>query len=376
MLDLNQIRQEFPVINNVTYLNHAAVGTISGRVRSAVENYVRDFNEYAASHYAQWDETVQETRLSVARLIHAYPDEIAFVKNTSEGICFAANGIDWKSGENVVINDMEFPSNVFPWLNLESRGVATRFVKSKAGRIRADDIYALIDDKTRAVAISHVEFGNGFRNDIATIGTMCREKGVYFIVDAIQSLGQLPVDVKNTPIDILTADAHKWMLGPEGIGIFYCARHMTEQLKLYEVGWNSMQDAGNYDSYDATPASTARRFECGALNTMGIYALKAAVDLLNEVGVGHIEDRLSLLTNTLVDRLIKNGYTILSPRGIQEGSGIVTFKSERYETGVLHKTLRSHHIIGAKRGGGIRISPHFYNTEEEVLRVVDTLPNH
>ncbi|HCQ02951.1 MAG TPA: aminotransferase [Candidatus Latescibacteria bacterium] len=376
MFDLHQIRQEFPVVNQITYLNHAAVGTISRRVRSAVEQYVKDFNEFAASHYAQWDLTVQDTRRAVAQLIHAEADDIALVKNTSEGICFAANGIDWHPGENVIVNDMEFPSNVLPWLNLTSRDVETRFVKSHHGRIVPEDIHAMIDDKTRVVAISHVEFGNGFRNDIGTIGAICREKGVYFVVDAIQSLGQVPINVIETPVDILTADAHKWLLGPEGIGVFYCAPHMIERLHLYEVGWHSIKEAGDYDSYDPTPAATAQRFECGALNTMGIYALKAAVDLLLEVGVENIQDRLLLLTSTLIDHLQNKGYRIVSPRGKEEWSGIVTFMSDRYDTESLHLTLRSKHIIGAKRGGGIRISPHFYNTEEEVLRVVDALPEH
>lgn len=165
---------------------------------------------------------------------------------------------------------MEFPSHVLPWLNLTSRDVGTRYVKSHHGRIVPEDIHAMIDNKTRVVAISHVEFGNGFRNDIGTIGAICREKGVYSVVDAIQSLGQVPINVIETPVDILTADAHKWLLGPEGIGVFYCAPHMIERLHLYEVGWHSIKAAGDYDSYDPTPAATAQRFECGALNTMGI----------------------------------------------------------------------------------------------------------
>lgn len=375
-MNLDRIRQEFPVVRHCTYLNHAAVGTLPGRAREAVQAYVADFNEYAASHYPKWEAAIETTRARAARLINAASEQIAFVKNTTEGLCFAANGIDWRPGDNVVLNDLEFPSNVYPWLNLSRHGVETRMVESVDGRLPVDSIEGKIDARTRVVSISHVEYGNGFRNDIAAIGAMCREKRVVFVVDAIQSLGQTPVDVAEMGIDILTADGHKWLLSPEGIGVFYCAPHLTERLRLYEVGWNSVADAGNYDAYDPTPAPTARRFECGSHNTLGIHALGASLDLLLEVGIEAVQGRLRLLTDRLAAALCDAGYRILSPRGESEWSGILTFNSPVHETEALHRTLRSHQIIGARRGGGIRISPHFYNTEEEVLRVVAALPGH
>ena len=375
-MNLDRIRQEFPVVQHCTYLNHAAVGTLPTRARDAVRDYVADFNEHAASNYRDWEAAIETTRSRSARLINASSEQIAFVKNTTEGLCFAANGIDWRSGDNVVLNDLEFPSNVYPWLNLARSGVETRMVESVDGRLTVDSIADRIDARTRAVSISHVEFGNGFRNDLATIGALCRESGVVFVVDAIQSLGQTPVNVEEMSIDLLTADGHKWLLSPEGIGVFYCAPHLTEQLRIYEAGWNSVVDAGNYDAYDPTPAPTARRFECGSHNTLGIHAMGASLELLLEVGVEAVQGRLRLLTDRLVDGLRDAGYRVLSPRGESEWSGIVTFDSPVHETEALHRTLRSHQIIGARRGGGIRISPHFYNTEEEVLRVVDALPGH
>ncbi len=375
-LNLDRIRQEFPVVHHCTYLNHSAVGTLPMRAREAVRAYVEDYSEHAASNYRDWEAAIETARSRSARLINATPEQIAFVKNTTEGLCFAANGIDWRSGDNVVLNDLEFPSNVYPWLNLARHGVETRMTESVDGRLTVDSIAERIDARTRAVSISHVEFGNGFRNDLAAIGALCREKDICFVVDAIQSLGQTPVDVEEMSIDLLTADGHKWLLSPEGIGIFYCAPHLTDRLRLYEVGWNSVADAGNYDAYDPTPAPTARRFECGSHNTLGIYALGASLDLLLEVGIEAVRERLRLLTDRLVDGLRDAGYRVLSPRGESEWSGIVTFDSPVHETEALHRTLRSHQIIGARRGGGIRISPHFYNTEEEVLRVVDALPGH
>ena len=375
-MNLDRIRQEFPVVNHCTYLNHAAVGTLPVRAREAVQDYVADFNEHAASNYRDWEAAIETTRSRSAQLINAAPEQIAFVKNTTEGLCFAANGIDWRSGDNVVLNDLEFPSNVYPWFNLAQHGVETRMVKSVHGRISVESIADRIDAGTRVLSISHVEFGHGFRNDIAALGALCRERGVCFVVDAIQSLGQTPVDVVAMGIDILTADGHKWLLSPEGIGIFYCAPHMTERLRLYEVGWNSVADAGNYDTYDPTPAPTARRFECGSHNTLGIHALGASLELLLEVEIEQIQRRLRLLTDLLVDGLRGAGYRVLSPRGETEWSGIVTFDSPSHATEDLHRTLRSRQIIGARRGGGIRLSPHFYNTEEEVLRVVEALPGH
>ena len=375
-MNLDRIRQEFPVVHHCTYLNHAAVGTLPGRARAAVQAYVTDFNEYAASHYPDWETAIDTARSRAARLINAAPDQIAFVKNTTEGLCFAANGIDWRPGDNVILNDLEFPSNVYPWLNLSRLGVETRMVESVDGRLPVESIGEKIDSRTRVLSISHVEYGNGFRNDIAAIGALCREKRVVFVVDAIQSLGQTPVDVAEMGIDILTADGHKWLLSPEGIGIFYCAPHMMDRLELYEVGWNSVVDAGNYDALDPTPAPTARRFECGSHNTLGIHALGASMELLLEVGIETVQERLRLLTDRLVESLHEAGYRVVSPRGESEWSGIVTFDSPVHETEALHRTLRSHQIIGARRGGGIRISPHFYNTEEEVLRVVEALPGH
>lgn len=376
MFDLDAIRTEFPVTQNVTYLNHAAVGTISTRVRRAVEAYVKDFNEYAAAHYAQWDARQEEVRGLMARFINARPEEMAFVKNTTEGVSYAANGLDWRDGDNVVINSLEFPSNALPWMNLKNRGVETRWVQDREGRILIDDIRAMIDHRTRVVAISHVEFGNGFRNDLSAIGSLCRERGVLFVVDAIQSLGQMPVNVQETPVDILTADAHKWMLGPEGIGLFYCAPHVMDRLQLFEVGWKSVANVGNYDVYDLTPHPTAARFEGGSANVLGIYALGAAIELFLEVGMKTVQERIRLITDALVEGLARKGYQLLSHRGEGEWSGIVTFRSERYPNEELHKLLRSQNIIGSRRGGGIRIAPHFYNTEEEVLRVVNALPSH
>ncbi|MBI4552479.1 MAG: aminotransferase class V-fold PLP-dependent enzyme [Candidatus Latescibacteria bacterium] len=374
MLNLDEIRQEFPVVERWLYLNHAAVSPISRRVRTTIEGFVQDHHENAAMHTREWEARHDAVRHLAARLVNAGPDEIAFVKNTSEGLSFAANGIEWKHGDNVVITNVEFPANVYPWLNLQRRGVEVRFVAERSGRVAVDDIRAAVDARTRAVSLSLVEYGNGFRNDIASIGALCREHGILFIVDGIQALGALQFDLKETPVDILTADAHKWLMGPEGIGMFYCSREVMDRITLYEVGWHTVAHAEDYATYDFTLAPDARRFECGTLNTVGIYGLGAALELILDVGIEVIEERLRVLTDGLIEGLRRKDYRILSPRGDDEWSGIVTFASDRYSVQDLHKTLRSQNIITARRGGGVRVSPHYYNTEDELRRVVEALP--
>lgn len=376
MFNLDEIRKEFPVVEHITYLNHAACAPISTRVRAAIELLARDHNEYAAAHHSQWDTRIEEVRRLIARLINTESKHVAFVKNTSEGVSFVASGLDWRDGDNVIINNLEFPSNVFPWMNLKHRGVETRIVEARDGRVLVDDIRTAMDHRTRVVAVSHIEYANGYRNDIDAIGHLCRERGVYYVLDVIQSLGHIRFDLAKTPADIITGAAYKWLMGPEGIGIFYCSPDIQDSLDLYEIGCYSMAEAGVYDTYDFTLAPDARRFESGTPNTIGIYGLGAAIELLLEVGVDVIENRLRVLSDTLTEGLQRKGYRILSPRDEEEWSGIVTFMSDRYPAEDLHQTLRDRDIIGARRFGGIRISPHFYNTEDEVLRVVEALPDH
>jgi len=376
LLHLETIRQEFPVVDSITYLNHAACAPISTRVRTAMESLLKDHNENAALNHGAWDTRIRQVRERTAAFISAQPEEIAFVKNTSEGISFVASGFPWQSGDNVVINTLEFPANVFPWLNLKHLGVETRFVEDRDGRILTDDIRAAMDDRTRVVAMSHIQFGNGYRCDIESVGTLCRQRDVFFVVDAIQSLGHIKVDLTETPVDILTGATYKWLMGPEGGGILYCSPAIMERLQLHEIGCNAMAEAGVYDTFEFELAPDARRFECGTPNTVGIYGLGAALELLMDVGSEAIEEQLRILSATLIEGLERKGYRILSHRSDTEWSGIVTFVSDRYPAEALHQILRDHKIIEALRFGGIRVSAHFYNTEEEVLRVVDVLPDH
>ncbi|MDE0087868.1 MAG: aminotransferase class V-fold PLP-dependent enzyme, partial [Candidatus Poribacteria bacterium] len=274
-----------------------------------------------------------------------------------------------------VTTAVEFPANVYPWWSLKERyGVQTRMVPERDGRIHLEDIIEAIDERTRVVTISHVEFASGYRNDIKAIGEICRERDVWFVVDAIQSLGAIEVDVKSSHIDILAADGHKWLLAPEGAAIFYCAKDKLERLINTNVGWASVVNPREFLDYDLTQKPDATRFEEGSYNSIGLYGLKAAIDLLLEIGVSNIETRILELTSGLIKGLNAKGYRVITPKSDSERAGIVVFESDHYTPAELFTLLNERNIITAERGSGVRVSPHFYNTELEIADLLETLP--
>lgn len=374
MLDWEDLRRFFPVTQKYIYLNHAGVSPLSTQVQSSMEAFLKEATENGYTNPEMWTETIESCRQSAARLINANPDEIAFVKNTTQGIILTANGINWQVGDNVVTTNVEFPSNIYPWWNLERHGVETRLVQEMNKRILVEDIIAKIDSRTRVVTISHVEFASGYRNDITTIGEICRDKGILFFVDAIQALGAFEVDVKKQHIDFLSADGHKWLLGPEGAAIYYCAKNKLNQLTNTNIGWASVVDDLSFSEYNLTQKPSARRFEEGSYNTVGIFGLNAAITLLLEIGIPNIERRILDLTQCLIKNLYDQGYEILSPvENELERSGIVIFRSRKFSSDMLFELFYQSGVSCAKRGGGIRLSPHFYNSEAEIDIVADIL---
>ena len=322
-------RAEFPVTKNYIYMNHAGVAPLSKRVRDAMTDFVQDATDNGAVNMESWEETVEMCRSASAQLINADASEIAFMKNTTQGILIAANGIDWREGDNVVTTAVEFPANVYPWWSLKDRyGVETRMVPENHGKIDPNDIIASIDNKTRVVTLSHVEFASGFRNDIRTIGETCRERNIWFVVDAIQSLGAIDVDVKSCCIDILAADGHKWLLAPEGAAIFYCTKDKLERLINTNVGWASVMNPREFLDYDLTLKPDATRFEEGSHNNTGLNGLNAAIDLLLEVGISTIESRVLELTLKLIAGLEDKGYYVTTPKDDYDRAGIVIFENE------------------------------------------------
>ena len=368
-------RAEFPVTENYIYMNHAGVAPLSRRVREAMITFVEDATVNGAVHADIWAETAEECRVAAARFLNADAAEIAFMKNTTQGILIAANGIDWRAGDNVVTTAVEFPANVYPWWSLKERhGVETRMVPERNGCIDIADIADAIDARTRAVTISHVEFASGFRNDIQAIGELCRARDVWFIVDAIQSLGAIEVDVKAAHVDILAADGHKWLLAPEGAAIFYCAAEKLDQLINTNVGWASVVNPRDFLNYNLTQKPDATRFEEGSYNSVGLYGLKAAIELLLEVGIANVAARVLRLTAHLMAGLEAKGYRVVTPKADSSRAGIVIFESPRHAPAEIDELLRAERIITAARGSGVRVSPHFYNTELEITRLLEVLP--
>jgi cysteine desulfurase/selenocysteine lyase len=370
---MTDYRELFPVTRNLTYFNHAAVGPLSLRAYEAMEKHARDQRDYGAIHWRDWYAEYDRLREAAARLLGSTPQEIAILKNTSEGVSFVAEGLRWNEGENVVTTAMEFPSNWTPWLLLARRGVECRVAASAT----VADIEPHIDANTRLVTVSSVAFHNGFTADLDAIGALCRSKGVLFCVDAIQSVGVLPIDVRRSNIDFLAADGHKWMCGPEGAALFYVAAERLDELNVLENGWTNIDRKGKFLGCGTDWLPDARRFEAGSLNTNGIYGLRAALELLLEIGLDAISAATLRIASQLADGIEEAGWGLGSPRPI--ASGILGATPPPVENGgeksILwyHRKLEEQGIVCAPREGMLRFSPHFYNDDSEVERVVGAL---
>ncbi len=372
--DVGLIREsEFPVTKEWIYLNHLVRSPLPNCVVLAVNSYLTDRSLNGIIHSDNWFRTVEDARGLVARLINCQSNEIAFIKNTAEGICHIANGIDWHEGDNVVTFNKEYPCNVYPWMNFKDRGVGLRFVHATDGRIKPYDIKNLIDERTRVVNLSFVQFTNGFRSNLREIGDICKEKGIIFLVDGTQGVGALRLDIKEINIDALAVEGRKWLFVPDGTGFLYCSKELLDRIKVTEVGAASVVNARDFLNYDFTLLPDACRFESGILNIVGIYGLKAALKLIIEIGIDAIEERILLLTDLLCQGLKEKGYQLLSPRCEGEKSGIVSFINDRCPNQELNKRLMDKKISVSVKEDMVKVSPHFYNTEEEIERFVEIL---
>ncbi len=369
---MENFRTEFPITNKFIYLDHAAVSPVSLRVKNEIVEFLGQASGETGFDYSSWGERIEEIRASCAELVGADADEIAFVKNTSHGISTVASGLDWKQGDNVIVFEKEFSSNIYPWLNLKDRGVEVKFLPLKNERILFEDIESLIDSRTRLITMSSVQSVNGFMIDLNRLGQLCKDKRILFFVDAIQSLGAVSTDVKECGADFLAADGHKWLLAPEGIGIFYCKKELASQIRPSLLGWKSVVDDHNFESFDFKLKNNTLRFEEGSLNTIGIYGLGAAVDLLLEIGIDNIQKRVQDLGAIIIGEAEKRGFTLKTPKNRSERGGIVSFAGN-FDPKEVAEKLFEKNIVVNYRGGGLRVAPHFYNTEDEILKFFETL---
>jgi len=369
---IEHYRKLFPVTKKYIYLDHAGVSPMSLRVTEAIDAFLAESASGGAFHYPSWGLRVAACRNNCAQLLNAEPDEIAFVKSTSHGLSIVASGLDWKPGDNILIFEKEFPSNLYPWMRLQAKGVQVRVIPSKNERVLLKDIEQLIDKRTRLVALSAVQFSNGFRIDLHKLGELCHARNVLLCIDAIQSLGILPMDVKALHIDFLSADAHKWLLGPEGIGIFYCRSGLAEQLDPPLIGWKSVQNESDFDHANLLLKTGALRFEEGSMNLLGIFGLNAAIELLFEAGITKIEQRVLDLGDLIIEQATNRGFEVATPLPRSERGGNITVRGT-FDPVKMRDALRGKGIMINARGGGIRVSPHFYNTEDEIRKVFEEI---
>jgi selenocysteine lyase/cysteine desulfurase len=375
-MDWEALRAEFPVTKNYNFQNHAGVAPLSRRAADAMRAYVVQAEDTAYLEGGFYRHC-EEVRQLAARLINAKSDEVTFVKNTSEGIAFVANGMAWNTGDNVITTNVEFPANIYPWMNLQTRGVQLRQMIEEDGRIPIDKIIGAIDSRTRLVAMSAVQYASGYRADLVKLGAACAEKGVLLCVDAIQALGVLPIDVRAMNIDFLSADGHKWLCGPEGCGVFYCRKELMGHLKPSTVGWMCMKNALDYGDYQFEFRDDARRFDSGSYNLAGVYGLGGGMELILEIGVDQISQHVRMLTDILAEGVRRKGYRLASSRQENEWSGIVAFYSDVHDLAQIQNHLQTEHrLVIAVREGRLRSSPHFYNTVREIEQLVELLPGH
>lgn len=361
---------QFPVTERLIYLNHAAVAPLVKRAADAMKALADEVSAYGSIHYPSWLETYAGLREAAARLIGASAGEIAIVKNTSEGIATVANGLDWRPGDSVVAFREEFPANYFPWVRLEKRGVRVRWL-SVADPLESVEAACR---GARLLAVSHVNYLSGYRVDLEAIGEICRRHDCLFFVDAIQGLGVFPVDVRRAGIDALAADGHKWLLGPEGCGILYVRREIQDAIEPVEFGWTNVAHYADYGSRDMTLRPDAGRYECGTLNTIGCFGLRAAIEFLLEVGVEPISQAVLGLTARLVEGARAKGYEVLGPVDEARLSGIVSIRKEGLDSRAVVRRLREQGIIVARRQDWVRLSPHFYVSPEAIQRALAALP--
>lgn len=373
-LNLTGLREQFPVTVRYAYLNHASVGGLSQPVVAAITRYLTERAAGGGEVLLNWDDDIERIRQTCARFIGAHRDEIVFTGSISHGLNIVACGLDWAEGDNLICAETEFPANIYPWTNLQRRGVEIRFAPVRENRILIQDVASLMDRRTRLVALSFVEFHTGFRNDLDALVALCHERDALLCVDGIQGLGALRFSVAKTPVDFVAAHSAKWMLGPIGAGFLYVRRELLQALNPAMAGWRSIVDRDDYFKYDSPLRETGERFEPGSPNFAGLLGMEAAIELLLSVGIEKIEARILALTDHLIAGLQERDCTIASPIDRRsERSGIVSFRHPDATSTQMCERLHAADVIVSMRGDLIRVSPHFYNTEQDLDRLLAEL---
>ena len=373
-------REKMPVTQHWAYFDHAAVSPLSGPAAAAVQQFAVESRDSGDMNWLQWAATAEKLRGQCAELLQADPGEICLVPNTTSGINLVAEGFPWAPGDSVVIPEGEFPSNLFPWKNQAQKGVELRIVPRRDGQVRVDDLLERVDLTTRIISVSWVGYASGFRIDLNQPVQRAHERGVLVFLDAIQGLGIFPLDLRETPVDFLAADGHKWLLGPEGIGVSMVRKQHLNQLRCGGVGWNSVKNAFNYAEPKMELRDAASRFEGGSLNLMGIAALSASIELFLRIrsihGQDAIEQRILHLADVLEHRLEELGVSTRLSARPEHRSGIVTFEVPGIDPAEFRRFALKQQVVLSCRDGGVRASIHAYNNEVDLDRLVRLVEQH
>ncbi|MBE0572581.1 MAG: aminotransferase class V-fold PLP-dependent enzyme [Ignavibacteriaceae bacterium] len=372
---VEKTRDYFPYLKNgIIYFNHASTAPINTLMKNRIDEFVKERSEYALDDYWAFKKVADETKAIIGEMINCSGERIAFLDNTTNGIIWLALGIDWKPGDRIILNDVEFPANVYPFLQLKEKGVEIDFINSTNGIVTSDEIINVIHPQTRLISISFVQFLSGYRIDLEKIGKVCREKGIIFSVDSIQGLGALRLDVKKFNIDFLANGTQKWMLGLQGLAFIYVRKELQDKMKSAPIGWLAVRDAWNLLDFDLTTKETAERFQPGTLNNLGIYAFNSSMKFFKDFGFDEIEKQVLSNSKYFIDELAKIGYkSPLYSLPEKHLAGIVSFRTENGQKILDH--LNQKKIVCSLREGYIRFAPHFYNTKQEIDLVVDALKN-
>lgn len=373
--DIEKARSFFPYLKKgIIYFNHASTAPINTEVKKRIDEFVKERSEFAQDDYWAFKSVADETKAMIGEMINCNGERIAFLDNTTNGIIWLASGIDWNLGDRIILNDVEFPANVYPFLQLKEKGVEIDFIKSTNGIVTAEEIINTIQPQTRLISVSFVQFLSGYRIDLEKIGKVCKEKGIIFSVDSIQGLGAVGLDVEKFKIDFLANGTQKWLLGLQGLAFIYIRKEIQEKMKSAPIGWLAVKDAWDLLKFDLTTKETAERFQPGTLNNLGIYAFNSSMKLFKEFGFDEIEKQILSNSKYFIDELSKIGFkSTLHLLPEKHFSGIVSFKTDHGQKILDH--LKQKKIVCSLREGYIRFAPHFYNTKQEIDKVVDTLKN-
>lgn len=361
-------RNAFEVTANYVYLNHAAVGVLPVRARDALTKFVAEHAAGGVMGAWHYEARLPEYRAAVAGFIGALPGDIALLRNTGDGANVIGAGLDWSAGDEILTNDNEFPSNAYPWLACRHFGAHVRFIDTSKERMTPDVLRAHITKRTRVVAVSWVGFNDGYRHDLAALAEVAHEAGALFCVDVIQGLGAFPLDVVGCNIDAAYGGGAKWLMSLQGVSFLYVSPALRDRLRLAAPGWRSASDMWDFLNYDQPAVDDATRFEGGTPNIIGGLSMAESIAVLQPAAA--IAEHVLALTDHLYEGLAKLGARVASLRGPGISSGIVTFEIPGCDSVALGKLLQQERIVTTYRSSGVRVSPHGYNTVEELDRLL------